>query len=337
MVRTLATFLGIIALLIGLQWSMTTFGEAWAYELQVVLLIGINAVMAVSLNLINGITGQFSLGHAGFMAIGAYASAALTFYGDPWVTSLAGAVLPAACIETGWFVIALLVGGIAAAIGGLLVGLPSLRLRGDYLAIATLGFGEIIRVVILNCEAVGAARGFPGIAERANFFWIFLTLIVTTWVIRNLIRSPRGKAFLAIRDDEIAAAAIGIAPTRYKVTAFVIGAFFAGIGGGLFAHAMTYLHTNTFTFMKSIEYVAMVVLGGMGSLTGAIVAAVLLTVLPELLRDVEQWIPHATGLRMIIYSLVLIGCMLVRREGLLGRREFSWQWFRKAVRKCMRA
>lgn len=322
MMRKLLMLIGTGVLLWGINWCLIHYLSDYAYHIQVLVLIGINAIMAVSLNLINGITGQFSIGHAGFMAIGGYVAAACTFYGDPFLSQWGGAVLPAPLLETGWFLIALLLGGVIAALAGCLVGIPSLRLRGDYLAIATLGFGEIIRVVILNLEVVGGARGFPGIAERANFFWVYLFLLLTTWIIRNIVRSPKGKAFLAIREDEIAAASIGIATTRVKVTAFMIGAFFAGIGGGLFAHFITYLHTNTFTFTKSIEYVAMVVLGGMGSITGAILAAALLTALPELLRAASEY-------RMILYSLLLIVMMLVRRQGLLGQAEFSWQWFKK--------
>lgn len=306
-----------VALFWGINWCLRAYGSDYAYYLQILVLIGINAIMAVSLNLINGVTGQFSIGHAGFMAVGAYAAAAMTFYGDPWIVQRFGGIAPVPVLETVWFVVALLCGGLAAAGAGWLVGLPSLRLRGDYLAIATLGFGEIIRVVILNLDVVGGARGFPGIAERADFFWVYLILVLATWLLRNLVRSPKGLAFVAIREDEIAAASVGISTTRYKVTAFVVGAFFAGIGGGLFAHFMTYLHTNTFSFLKSIEYVAMVVLGGMGSFTGAILAAVLLTALPEFLRAASEY-------RMILYALLLIVMMLVRREGLLGRREFSW-------------
>lgn len=322
MLRKSTTAISIIAGLWAINWSLINYGSDYAYPLQIIVLIGINAIMAVSLNLINGITGQFSIGHAGFMAIGGYAAAALTFYGDPYLARVFGAAIPTPILETGWFLIALLIGGLVAALAGLLVGLPSLRLRGDYLAIATLGFGEIIRVVILNLDAVGGARGFPGIAERANFFWVYLFLILTTWLLRNLVRSPKGLAFLTIREDEIAAASVGVATTRYKVTAFVVGAFFAGIGGGLFAHFMTYLHTNTFSFAKSIEYVAMVVLGGMGSFTGAILAAILLTALPEFLRAASEY-------RMIIYALLLVVMMLLRPQGLLGNKEFSREWFKK--------
>jgi branched-chain amino acid transport system permease protein len=220
--------------------------------------------------------------------------------------------LPAAAM----FLVAILIGGIVAALAGFLVGLPSMRLRGDYLAIVTLGFGEIIRVAILNIDAVGGARGFAGIPQRTDFAWVGAWVIVTFVVIQNLLRSYHGRALLAIREDEIAAEALGIPTTRYKVTAFVISAFFAGAAGALFSH-YTYLHTNSFTFMKSIEVIVMVVLGGMGSLTGSILGATLLTALPEALR-------FASADRLIIYSALLIVLMIARPQGILGNREFSF-------------
>ena len=201
----------------------------------------------------------------------------------------------------------------AAAVAGLAVGVPSLRLKGDYLAIVTLGFGEIIRVAILNIDAVGGARGFAGIPRRTDLAWVLLGSLTTWVVIRNLLRSYHGRAFLAIREDEIAAEALGVPTTRYKVTAFVIAAFFAGVAGALFAH-YTYLHTNSFTFMKSIEVIVMVVLGGMGSLAGSILGATVLTALPEALR-------FASAERLIIYSLLLIVLMIARPQGILGKTE----------------
>jgi branched-chain amino acid transport system permease protein len=281
------------------------------YILQIINLIGINAIMAVSLNLITGFTGQFSLGHAGFMAIGAYSSAAVTVYLRVYFLN-ALHFLPFGLGETTFFLLALMFGGLLAALAGLLVGIPTLRLRGDYLAIATLGFGEIIRVVILNLDFIGGARGFGDIPEYANFFWIYAPLLFCVIFIYNLVTSPKGKALLAIREDEIASASIGINVTRYKVTAFLIGSFWAGIGGGLFAHLNTYLHTNSFGFMKSVEFVVMVVLGGMGSIVGSLAAAALLTVLPEALRVASEW-------RMIIYSLLLILLMILRPQGILGK------------------
>jgi branched-chain amino acid transport system permease protein len=205
------------------------------------------------------------------------------------------------------------VGGLTSAVAGFLVGLPSMRLRGDYLAIVTLGFGEIIRVAILNIDAVGGARGFAGVPRRTDLAWVIAGALATWVVLRNLLRSYHGRAFLAIREDEIAAEALGVPTTRYKVTAFVVAAFFAGVSGALFAH-YTYLHTNSFTFMKSIEVIVMVVLGGMGSLLGSVLGATVLTALPEALR-------FASSERLIIYSLLLIVLMIARPQGILGKTE----------------
>ena len=289
------------------------------YFLQIINMIGINAIMVVSLNLITGHTGQFSLGHAGFMALGAYSSAAFTVYFHEPVFHLIFFVSPS-ILEPIFFLSALTFGGMIAACAGLLVGLPTLRLRGDYLAIATLGLGEIIRVIVLNLDFVGGARGFTDIPEYANFFWIYAVLIVVVFSISRMVYSLKGKAFLAVREDEIAAQSIGIHGTHYKVMAFVIGSFWAGVGGGLFAHLNTYLHTNSFGFLKSIEFVVMVVLGGMGSITGSLVSAALLTILPELLRVASEW-------RMIFYALLLIAMMILWPHGLFGKRELKW--FRK--------
>jgi branched-chain amino acid transport system permease protein len=283
------------------------------YYYRILVLCGLNAILAVSLNLVNGITGQFSIGHAGFMAVGAYTSAAFTVYAVPkWLGVPASA---GGLTADGALFLAILVGGGASALAGLLVGLPSMRLRGDYLAIVTLGFGEIIRVAILNIDAVGGARGFAGVPFRTDLAWVLGGVVVTFVVIQNLMRSYHGRAFLAIREDEIAAEALGVPTTRYKVFAFVIAAFFAGVAGALFAH-YTYLHTNSFTFMKSIEVIVMVVLGGMGSLTGSLLGATLLTALPEALR-------FASAERLIIYSILLIVLMIARPKGIMGRKEFA--------------
>ena len=305
-----------IAIVWAVDWAAARILNPYIYR--VLVLCSINVILALSLNLVNGITGQFSIGHAGFMAVGAYASAAYTVYAVPLM-------LGAKASAGGWvaaaaFLLAILVGGLVSAVAGFLVGLPSMRLRGDYLAIVTLGFGEIIRVAILNIDAVGGARGFAGVPQRTNLAWVLGGAWLTFVLIRNLMRSYHGRALLAIREDEIAAEALGVPTTRYKVTAFVIGAFFAGMAGALFSH-YTYLHTNSFTFMKSIEVIIMVVLGGMGSLTGSILGATLLTALPELLR-------FASSERLIIYSLLLILLMIARPQGILGRREVSFRaWF----------
>jgi len=278
------------------------------YALGVLMLMGINIILAVSLNLVTGYAGQFSLGHAGFMAVGAYVSSSITLLTAPQLQKFA-----AGGVWGGWllFPCALAIGGGAAALTGLLVGIPSLRLRGDYLAIVTLGFGEIIRVVIQNTEAVGGPRGLGGIPRYTNFFWTFGLVAVTIYVISNLVNSTYGRGFLAVRDDEIAAESVGINTTKFKVNAFVLGAFFAGIAGGLYAHYITYITPEGFNFLKSVDVVIMVILGGMGSTLGVTLAAILLTVLNEVLREIEMY-------RMIVFALLLVVMMILRPQGLLS-------------------
>jgi len=307
-----------VAILIAVSWALNVVPiPGIAYYRRIIVMIGINITLAVSLNIINGHAGQFSLGHAGFMAVGAYFSSFLTvFYFSPIVDKLPEG--PQHWIaQNAFLVAAVLLGGAFAAVAGYLVGLPSLRLRGDYLAIVTLGFGEIIRVLILNIDKVGAARGFSGIPKWADFFWVYFFVVFTVLVSMRLVKSSVGRAFLAVREDEIAAEAMGVDTTKYKVKAFVIGSFFAGVAGGLFAHYMMYLNPTMFMFIKSFEVVAMVVLGGLGSISGSIIAATILAYLPEGLRFMSQY-------RMIIYSLMLIILMLTRPQGLLGRREL-WE------------
>jgi branched-chain amino acid transport system permease protein len=293
------------------------------YIAQIIVLCGINVILAVSLNLINGFTGQFSIGHAGFMAIGAYGSAMFTLHvGMRWAAGLSAAGAPEPIAQGVALLAALVLGGSLAAVAGYVVGLPSLRLRGDYLAIVTLGFGEIIRVLILNVDAVGGARGLPGIPGWANFFWVGLGVVGVIFLSRHMAMSTHGRALFAIRDDEVAAEALGVDTTSYKVLAFVMGSFFAGVAGGLFAHYLSYLNPNSFTFLKSIEVIAMVVLGGMGSISGAVLAAIILTLMPEVLRPVKDY-------RMVIYSLMLIVLMITRPGGLLGSREISLAWLKR--------
>jgi branched-chain amino acid transport system permease protein len=294
-------------------------GHLNPYALFILYEIGINIILAVSLNLINGYTGQFSLGHAGFMAVGAYTAGVIT-------NQISA---PGGFASEMLFFGALLAGGLCAALVGLLVGLPTLRLRGDYLAIVTLGFGEIIRVIFQNMNAVGAARGLSVLHGYTNFFWVFGFAAVTIYVVTTLVHSTYGRGFIAVRDDEIAAEAMGINTTKYKVTAFVVGAFFAGIAGGLYAHSVQFLTPSGFGFMLSITFVVMVILGGMGNTPGVILAAILLTLLPEGLRWLAgiqslpgiaraypfSWIGDT---RMIIYSLLLILLMLTRPQGLFA-------------------
>jgi branched-chain amino acid transport system permease protein len=239
------------------------------------------------------------LGHAGFMAVGGFFSA--------WISLHAGATVNAPW----YFPLSLIAGGLLAAAVGLLVGIPSLRLRGDYLAIVTLGFGEIIRVIAQNTEAVGAATGLNGIPRLTTLGWTFGFAAVTIYTITALVNSTYGRGFIAVNDDEIAAESNGVDTTRTKVIAFVTGAFFAGIAGGLYAHHKQVLSPTGFDWVRSIEIVVMVILGGMGRTVGVIMAAILLTLLPEFLREFSQY-------RMILYALMIVMLMLLRPAGLFS-------------------
>lgn len=283
------------------------------YFVQILVFAGCNIILAAGLNLVNGHTGQFSIGHAGFMAIGAYTTAKISAdLGQGWLQPFAGTPQES-LVASVYLVPLMLAGGIAAAVGGLVIGLPSLRLRGDYLAIATLGFGEIIKVILLNVDALGGARGFTGIPGYSNLFLVFGAAIVTIVALRNLMSSVHGRALLAIREDETAAEALGIDCAHYKTAAFVIGAFFAGVAGCLYAHYLQFIHPRQFDFMKSIELVLMVVLGR-GSIPGVVTAATAVTALPEGLRKIKDRLNLQTDPRMVIYAALLIAVMLLRRE-----------------------
>lgn len=286
-----------IVLFAALQGMIATkiIGSFWELNL---IIVCINVIMSVSLNLINGYTGQFSLGHAGFMAVGAYVGVVLTTYFHA----------P--------FVVALVAGALMAGLLGFLIGLPTLRLRGDYLAIATLGLGEIIRIVIMNIDYVGGAAGFKGITHHTNFAWVFIIMLITLFVIKNFINSSHGRACIAIRENEIAAEAMGINTTKYKVMAFTMGAAFAGIAGGLFAHNFYIINPSSFTFLASFNYLIMVVMGGMGSITGSIAGAFVVTFLSAALANWPEF-------RMIIYALALILLMFYRPQGLFGYMEIT--------------
>ncbi len=297
------------------------------YYARIINLIGINITLAVSLNLINGLAGQFSIGHAGFMAVGGYTATYLTVYYGSAIAGFAGRSLTDPIGASIVIVPSLAAGACAAALAGLLVGIPSLRLKGDYLAIVTLGFSEIIRVVILNIPSVGGATGFTAAIPITNFFWIFAMAVLTIIITRNIATSTFGRALYAIRSDEIAAEAMGIDTTRYKVLAFVISAGLAGVAGGLSGQLFANpLNPQNLNFVKSIEVIVMIVLGGIGSITGAVVGATTLTILPEALRTFDQQFP---GLRMVIYALLLILLMIFRPQGLLGRRELSLRWLKR--------
>jgi branched-chain amino acid transport system permease protein len=289
------------------------------YYLHIINQSLIYVILAVSLNLINGITGQFSLGHMGFAAVGAYVSGTLT--------TLVFKINPSSPGGMPLFILAIVAGGIGAAIIGIIIGFPSLRLKGDYLAIVTLGFGEIIRTIFNNIDYVGGPRGLLGIPKFSNFTTIFLATFITIVIIRNLIQSSHGRAMLSIRENELASELVGIDTTHYKVTAFSIGAFFAGIAGGLFAHLLQLAHPTQFGFIKSVEVLIMIYAGGVGSITGSMIAAFALTFLSEGLRIGIRAIADATNLpiggewRMVVYALLLIFIMLFRTEGLMGTKE----------------
>ena len=319
--RNLIIALIILAVLFGLDFVFQ--GRLVnPYYTRILMLCGISITLAVSLNLINGFTGQFSIGHAGFMAVGAYSSAYFSVtYGMNLANSLGGGKL-------GWIValaLATLVGAVAAGIAGLVVGVPSLRLRGDYLAIVTLGFGQIIVVFLNNIEAVGGARGYSGIPIVKSFFWIFLVAILTIVMVYNIVNSAFGRALISIREDELAAEAMGVNTTRYKVMAFVISSAMAGAGGVLLAHFDGYLNPKSFEFIKSFEILIMIILGGLGSIVGSVLGAIVLTILPEGLRGFAEY-------RMVIYSLLLIVLMITRPQGLLGSTT-AFKGLRKRMRR----
>jgi branched-chain amino acid transport system permease protein len=322
--KRLASAAALIAVLALFEWGLKDWIGAYPY--QVVILVGINIILAVSLNLINGFTGQFSIGHAGFYAVGAYASAAFAVYAGPairpFMASLPGVLQGAAILLLG-----IAVAAVAAGLAGLLVGIPSLRLRGDYLAIVTLGFGEIIRVLILNIDAIGGARGFTDIPLISNFFWVYLAVAVAIVTINNLMHSGIGRAFISIRDDEIAAEAMGVDTTRFKILSFVISSMFAGVAGSLFAHFTGYLHPNTFVFTTSFNLIIMIVVGGLGSIEGAAAGAILVTAGLELLRPFGEF-------RLVTFAIALIVFMIYRPQGLLGSWTLSKLWRRGAAAKA---
>ena len=278
------------------------------YEITLVN-IGVNIMLAVSLNLITGFTGQFSLGHAGFMAIGAYTCAIINLR----LQSLPG------------FLFGVLMAAVLAAIVGILIGIPTLRLKGDYLAIATLGMAEIIRVVFLNLDITNGAVGLSGMHRYINWEWLFFFMAATVLCINNFIRSSHGRACVSIREDEVAAESMGINITKYKTVAFAIGAFFAGVAGAVHSSYFNYIAPMHFGFLKSIDILVIVVLGGMGSISGSIIAAVLLAVVTTYLQAFPE-------LRMIIYSVLLVAIMIFRPQGIMGSRELALdKFFRKRV------
>lgn len=302
--------------------SMIGGGVVSRYQTTVLEQIGIYIIMAVSLNIATGYLGQLPLGHAGFMSVGGYACALFVMKNmDKFGLTFASMATPSLA-SVMLFALGLLFGGVCAAICGLIIGIPALRLKGDYLAIITLGFAEIIRVVMLNIDSVlgfeltGGAKGLTGIPSYTNFLNTFIVVAIVIFLIHTMMKSRHGRAIIAIRDNEIAAEASGVNTTYYKTLAFVASAFFAGIGGGLYAGCIGVMAPAKFGFMKSVEILVMVVLGGMGSMLGSVVSATVLTILPEALRAFSDY-------RMVVYSVVLILVMIFRPQGLLGSFDFS--------------
>ena len=301
---------------------MVSGGAISRYQGFVLQQVGIYIIMAVSLNIATGYLGQLPLGHAGFMSIGGYSCAIFMIRVSSalGITSqdfIAGS--PACGVL---FVVGIVFGGLCAALSGLVIGIPALRLKGDYLAIITLGFAEIIRVVMLNIDSVlgfeltGGAKGLIGIPPYTSFLNVFAVVAISLFLIHTMMKSRHGRAILAIRDNEIAAEATGVNTTYYKTFAFVVSAFFAGVAGALYAGCIGVMAPARFGFMKSIEILVMVVLGGMGSMLGSVVSATVLTILPEALRAFADY-------RMIVYAVVLILTMIFRPQGLMGRFDFS--------------
>lgn len=308
-------------------------GNLDGYKIQILNLIAVNAILALSLNLIYGFTGMFSLGHAGFMAIGAYVSAILVLPAaqKEMMYILEPIIWPFSVIHAPFF-ISVLAGGLVAALLGLLIALPVLRLGGDYLGIATLGFAEIIRVVFTNITPVtNGALGLKGIPSYADLGWNYFWCILTFYVIVKLLSSNFGNCLRAIRDDEVAAKAMGINTFKCKAISFAVGAFFAGVGGALMGSLITTIDPKMFNFQLTFNILMIVVAGGLGSITGSMVGAVVITVLLEWLRFVEDTVQIGSfvlegipGMRMVIFSVVLLFIILYRREGIIGGYEFSW-------------
>lgn len=321
-------------LAVGVVLYLTQSGRTvGTYEVRVLNLCAIYAVLGLSMNLVNGFTGLFSLGQAGFMALGAYvttllfmspADKSLVFYLEPILPWLGRLQLP--------FLPALVLGGLAAALAAFLIGLPVLRLRGDYLAIATLGFSEIIRVVFTNLQTVtNGALGIKKIPPTANLWWTMGTLALVVVFLSRLMHTSYGRALKAIREDEVAAESMGIGLFRHKLLSFVLSGFIAGVGGGLLASVVGAINPLLFRFVLAYDILLIVVLGGMGSITGTLLSAFLITIAKEWLRFLDSGFtlgsvqfPQVAGLRMVVFSLLLMLVILFFRQGLMGNKEFNW-------------
>lgn len=280
------------------------------YYMQVLMFAEINVIMTVSLNLINGFTGQFSMGHAAFMGIGAYISAIITALLFP-------TIIWAKPFQILIFLASVIAGGIIAGIVGLLIGLPTLKLKGDYFAIVTLAFGEVVKSIIRLIDYVGGPRGMINIPNYSNFATITIIMFVSIFLMRNYVNSKYGRACISIRENEVAAECMGINTMGYKVNSFAVSTFFAGVAGGLYAHLVMFIQPDQFSMIKSTDYLVFLYAGGMASISGSILGAVILTILPELLRVLSDW-------RYVIYPLVLIIIMLRKQNGIFGGREFPF-------------
>jgi branched-chain amino acid transport system permease protein len=290
---------------LALSFAIPQFGLLNPYIELIIIYVGINIILSTSLNLINGYMGEFSVGHAGFMAVGAYISAILT-------TELIPDSL------TVWmFPLVVLAGGLGAALVGLLVAIPSFKTRGDYLAIVTLAFLMIVKSVIENIEVIGGPRGIPGIEKLTTLPWTYVWTVLAVWVIRNFVYSNFGRGVLSIREDEIASDLMSVNTRQVKMLAFVISSFFAGVAGALFAHVLQFISPKVFDIIKSTDILIMVYLGGIGSIAGSILGATIFTILLEVLRPLGMW-------RMVLMPLVLVILMIYRPRGIMGLREFRW-------------
>ena len=275
------------------------------YVQLIIMYVGINIILTVSLNLVNGYMGEFSVGHAGFMAVGAYIASVLTVK-----------IFPAA-LSAWLFPAAVLAGGLGAAVVGLIVAFPSFNTRGDYLAIVTLAFGMIVKSALENMDMLGGPRGFLGMEKLTTFPWVFFWTVLSVWVIRNLVYSKFGRGILSVREDEIASDLMSVHTRQVKTLAFVVSSFFAGIAGALFAHLLQFINPRVFDILKSTDILIRVYLGGVGSLGGSILGAAIYTVLLEVLRPMGVW-------RMVFMPLVLVLLMIYRPQGIMGLREFRW-------------
>lgn len=299
-------FIGILVAfgILSLILDTGILGKQANYITGMVIIALLTIIIVTALNLATGFMGEFSIGHAGFMSIGAYSSAV--------VTLALGNKIPGLLL----FIIAILVGAVVTAFIGFLVGIPALRLRGDYLAIVTVAVAEIVRVAFCNFTITGGGKTLSGIAKLSDYHYVFVVMVLCVTFMYMFIRSRFGRAVMAIREDYIAASASGINVTNYKVMTFTISAMFAGVAGAIYAHYMTAMIPNTFSFMKSSEYLTMVILGGSGSLTGSIIGAAVLSALPEALREFSSY-------RMLMYSVVLVLVMIFKPSGIFGTYEFS--------------